>query len=59
MTVPTRRYTDDAKRIAFFASLTAKLREIPGIESAGAVSYLPLAGPGSRWSMLWPSIGPT
>jgi putative ABC transport system permease protein len=47
VTVPTRRYTDDAKRVAFFASLTAKLREIPGVHSAGAVSYLPLAGPGA------------
>ncbi len=47
VTVPVRRYSDDAKRIAFFAGLTAKLRAIPGVESAGAVSYLPLAGPGA------------
>jgi len=47
VTVPTRRYSDDAKRIAFFAGLTAKLRALPGVESAGAVSFLPLAGPGA------------
>ncbi len=47
VTVPTRRYPDEAKRIDFFASLVARLAAIPGVESAGAVSYLPLAGPGA------------
>jgi putative ABC transport system permease protein len=47
VTVPTRRYDTDAKRITFFANLTARLSAIPGVESAGAVSYLPLAGPGA------------
>ncbi|MGH9139805.1 MAG: FtsX-like permease family protein, partial [Vicinamibacterales bacterium] len=47
VTVPSRRYPDDAKRIAFFAGLTERLRAIPGVESAGAISYLPLAGPGA------------
>jgi putative ABC transport system permease protein len=47
VTVPTRRYPDEAKRIEFFANLVARLAAIPGVESAGAVSYLPLAGAGS------------
>jgi putative ABC transport system permease protein len=47
VTVPTRRYDTDAKRIDFFATLTARLAAIPGVESAGAVSYLPLAGAGA------------
>jgi putative ABC transport system permease protein len=47
VTVPTRRYPDEAKRIDFFAKLVARVSEIPGVESAGAVSYLPLAGPGA------------
>ena len=47
VTVPTRRYDTDAKRIDFFANLTARLSALPGVESAGAVSYLPLAGPGA------------
>src|SRR4051794_16037768 len=51
VTVPVRRYSDDPKVIAFFAGLTAKLRAIPGVESAGAVSYLPLAGPGAATSV--------
>jgi len=47
VTIPTRRYPNDAKRIEFFASLVARLSSIPGVESAGAVSYLPLAGLGA------------
>jgi putative ABC transport system permease protein len=47
VTVPTRRYPDEARRIDFFAKLVARVSEIPGVESAGAVSYLPLAGPGA------------
>ncbi|HEX3644805.1 MAG TPA: ABC transporter permease [Vicinamibacterales bacterium] len=50
VTIPTRRYPDDAKRIDFFATLVARLSAIPGVESAGAVSYLPLAGPGAGTS---------
>ncbi|MCU1383427.1 MAG: hypothetical protein JWL71_2124 [Acidobacteria bacterium] len=47
VTVPTRRYPDEAKRIAFFSALVARLAALPGIESAGAVSFLPLAGAGA------------
>jgi putative ABC transport system permease protein len=47
VTIPTRRYPNDTKRIEFFANLVARLSNIPGVESAGAVSYLPLAGPGA------------
>jgi putative ABC transport system permease protein len=47
VTVPTRRYPDEATRVAFFSTLTARLSALPGVESAGAVSYLPLAGAGA------------
>jgi putative ABC transport system permease protein len=47
VTIPTRRYSDDAMRIEFFATLTARLRAVPRVESAGAISFLPLAGPGA------------
>ena len=47
VTVPTRRYDTDTKRIDFFANLVARMAAIPGVESAGAVSYLPLAGTGA------------
>ena len=47
MTVPTSRYPNDATRIQFFATLVSRIAALPGVQSAGAVSYLPLAGPGA------------
>jgi putative ABC transport system permease protein len=47
LTIPTRRYPDETKRIQFFANLVSRVSALPGVESAGAVSYLPLAGPGA------------
>ena len=47
VTVPTRRYPNDAKRIDFFSTLVARVSALPGVEIAGAVSYLPMAGPGA------------
>jgi len=47
LTIPQARYPDEAKRIAFFSTLTARLAALPGVESAGAISFLPLAGLGA------------
>jgi putative ABC transport system permease protein len=47
LTVPGQRYPSEAKRVDFFASLVSRISQLPGVESAGAVSYLPLAGTGS------------
>jgi putative ABC transport system permease protein len=47
LTIPQARYPDAAKRVAFFSTLTARLAALPGVESAGAISFLPLAGPGA------------
>jgi putative ABC transport system permease protein len=47
VTVPTARYETDEKRVEFFGNLVGRLRAIPGVESAGAISYLPLSGPGA------------
>jgi putative ABC transport system permease protein len=47
VTIPTVRYPDDAKQVEFFANLVARLAAIPGVQSAGAISFLPLAGPGA------------
>src|SRR6185295_1646 len=41
------RYPDDAKRVEFFGSLVARIAAIPGVESAGAISFLPLASTGA------------
>ena len=47
LTIPARRYPDESRRIQFFANLVSRVSALPGVESAGAVSYLPLAGPGA------------
>ena len=38
------RYGDAARRRAFYDDLIARLRSLPGVEAAGAVSHLPLGG---------------
>ena len=46
--LPTRRYPDDARRHRVLRQPDgAAVGAFPGVESAGAVSYLPLAGPGA------------
>ncbi len=47
VTVPVARYETDEKRVQFFANLVERLRAIPGVERAGAISFLPLSGPGA------------
>lgn len=45
--LPGRRYNDDPKRINFFTQAIAQMRALPGVESAGAINFMPFAGPGS------------
>jgi putative ABC transport system permease protein len=42
--LPTARYTDDARRIGFFRDAEARIRALPGVQAAGAISFLPLTG---------------
>lgn len=44
MTLPETQYPTDAKAAAFFEQLLARIRGVPGVESAGLVSWLPVAG---------------
>ena len=46
-TLPASRYPNDTDRIQFFATAVSRIAALPGVESAGAVSYLPLAGAGA------------
>jgi putative ABC transport system permease protein len=48
--LPGRRYNDDPKRINFFTEAVAKMRALPGVESAGAINFMPFAGPGAGTS---------
>jgi putative ABC transport system permease protein len=45
--LPGAKYQNDEQRIRFFRDVTARVRELPGVQSAGAVSYLPLTGLGA------------
>ena len=40
--LPTATYPDPARRLAFWEELVGRLREIPGVESVGAVTCPPL-----------------
>ena len=44
VTLPGARYPSNPARMQFYNSLIDRLRTIPGIESAGLVSYLPFNG---------------
>ena len=48
--LPGRRYNDNPKRINFFTEAVAKMRALPGVESAGAINFMPFAGPGAGTS---------
>lgn len=45
--LPGRKYNDDPKRINFFTQAVAQMQAIPGVEAAGAINFLPFAGPGA------------
>jgi putative ABC transport system permease protein len=46
LNLPYTRYSSNAARTTFFASLLERLRNIPGIDGAALVAYLPFSGGG-------------
>ena len=46
LSLPGARYPDAAAATAFFQNALDKVRQLPGVQSAAAISFLPLAGPG-------------
>src|SRR6478672_13355523 len=44
VSLPNQRYKQDQNRIDFFKQAAEKLRQLPGVRSASAVSYLPFNG---------------
>jgi len=45
--LPGTKYKTDEERIRFFRNAIAGIGDLPGVQAAGAVSYLPLAGLGA------------
>ena len=45
--LPPATYPDDPRRAAFFGELVERIRGLPGVSGAGAVSFLPLSGSGA------------
>jgi putative ABC transport system permease protein len=45
--LPASKYATDAQRVVFFETLLERTRALPGVESAGMVTVVPLAG---HWS---------
>jgi putative ABC transport system permease protein len=45
--LPSGTYQTDAQRTTFFREAVARLATLPGVQSASAVSYLPMGGLGS------------
>ena len=44
--LPGSKYDQPAKATRFFETAVQRIREIPGVRSAGAISFLPFAGLG-------------
>jgi predicted permease len=47
--LPAARYSDPARRIQFHQEFQDKLRAVPGVRAAGAISKLPVSGEYHRW----------
>ena len=47
MQLPGAKYREDSQRIRFFREAISRIEEVPGVQSAGAISYLPLSGLGA------------
>jgi putative ABC transport system permease protein len=45
VTLPVAKYPEERQRINFFKQAIEKLRALPGVESVGAISFLPFAAP--------------
>jgi len=43
--LPGQKYDNDRKRINFFRQAIAQMQSLPGVESVGAVNFLPFAAP--------------
>lgn len=47
LTLPRATYGSDARRVGLISELVDRIGALPGVQAAGGVSFLPLAGPGA------------
>jgi len=47
VSLPLAKYSGDPQRLRFFEQAVARIGALPGVESAGAISFLPFAGLGA------------
>src|SRR5262245_16581141 len=57
--LPTARYPDAASMVRAYADIGRRLRESPGVQSAGGVTGLPLATTRGDWSIVLEGDAPT
>jgi predicted permease len=50
--LPATGYSDRGRRTAFFDSFLARVRALPGVESAAVITHLPLTFEGDNWLFL-------
>ena len=50
ITLPDTDYTQPHQRVEFFEDLVTQVQALPGVSVASAVTFMPLAGPGSATS---------
>jgi putative ABC transport system permease protein len=52
LVLPTAKYKEEAQRYAFYDELVQRAQQVPGVQSAAIVNYLPLGGANSSSSFL-------
>jgi putative ABC transport system permease protein len=47
LSLPFRKYREDKKTLVFFQEMLDRVKGLPGVQDASAISFLPFRGPGS------------
>ena len=47
VSVPQSRYGQPSQRVQFYDRLLERVGQLPGVDASGAISFLPLSGPGA------------
>ncbi|HEV2915216.1 MAG TPA: ABC transporter permease [Pyrinomonadaceae bacterium] len=50
LSLPQSKYAEPQQQRAFFRQLVGRVEALPGVESVGAVNFLPLSKTGNMWS---------